>query len=354
MECPKCEREINEDEKNCPYCKYDLVNRPKIQNESNELYSNYKKWILGAIVVLVVIIIIAVSMDDTNKTSSTSMNNTNNSVNRNEEKVRENPYAIFNDYDGAYSFLLLDNNGNGNPFDSVGALEISNGICNVKYTIITKDNQFIKEYTGFAGKNEEKFYITIQKGKTEADDIIYKCEFLDNRLLCELVSEYNLSGCYTKKLELVKVNDSGDLNSIYNQKLQEEKLRRKEEETRKAEQEKQTFIDSCQTYTFEQMARNPQNFKGTKVKLTGEVVQVMADSYSTNLRVNITKKGNYSTYYTDTIYVVYHPESGEDKILEDDIITIYGTSQGDCSYKTVMGSEVTLPNIEAKYITIQK
>lgn len=46
MECPKCEREINADEKNCPYCKYDLVNRPKIQKEESEL-NNHKKWILG-------------------------------------------------------------------------------------------------------------------------------------------------------------------------------------------------------------------------------------------------------------------------------------------------------------------
>ena len=58
MECPKCEREIKADEKNCPYCKYDLVNRPKIQKEESELYSNYKKWIVGGIIVFVAIIII--------------------------------------------------------------------------------------------------------------------------------------------------------------------------------------------------------------------------------------------------------------------------------------------------------
>ncbi|MGN1302426.1 MAG: hypothetical protein ACI4VO_02080 [Clostridia bacterium] len=133
-----------------------------------------------------------------------------------------------------------------------------------------------------------------------------------------------------------------------------EKEQKEAEEKAKKEQEEREFKASCQAYTFEQMARNPDNFKGTNVKVTGEVVQVMSDSYSTNLRVNITKNGTYSTYYTDTIYVVYYPESGEDKILENDIITIYGTSQGDCSYTTVLGSTVTLPNIKAKYITIEK
>ena len=76
MECPKCEREITADEKNCPYCKYDLVNRPKIQKEESELYSNYKKWIVGGIIVFVAIIIIGASMDDTNKTTSSNTNNT--------------------------------------------------------------------------------------------------------------------------------------------------------------------------------------------------------------------------------------------------------------------------------------
>lgn len=31
------------------------------------------------------------------------------------------------------------------------------------------------------------------------------------------------------------------------------------------------------------------------------------------------------------------------KILDDDIITVYGTVVGDYSYETVMGAEVTLP-----------
>ncbi len=310
-----------------------------------------KKWWFWVIVVLVLLICIGANSDNTNTTST----NTNNNTNATEEKVRENPYEVFNDYDGIYSFLLLDDNGSGYPFDSVGAIEINNGTCNIKYTTITKDNEYIREYSGFVGKNQEEFYITIQKGKTEDDDIIYKCEFLDNKLLCELISEFNLSGCsQQKKLEMIKIDGVTNIDLIHNQKLEEEKSRRKEEENRKAEEEKQTFIESCQTYTFEQLARNPDNFKGTNVKLTGEVVQVMEGLYSNSLRVNITKKGNYSTYYTDTIYVNYVPKVGEDKILEDDIITIYGVAQGDYSYTSTMGATITLPFINGKYIIIEQ
>ena len=70
--------------------------------------------------------------------------------------------------------------------------------------------------------------------------------------------------------------------------------------------------------------------------------------------MNITKEGTYSTYYTDTIYVTYTPEEGEDKILEDDIITVYGISQGDYSYTSTIGAQVTLPLISGKYITLEK
>lgn len=45
MECPKCEREIKDNEKNCPYCQYDLVNKPKIEKEENELFTKFKDFI---------------------------------------------------------------------------------------------------------------------------------------------------------------------------------------------------------------------------------------------------------------------------------------------------------------------
>ena len=135
------------------------------------------------------------------------------------------------------------------------------------------------------------------------------------------------------------------------QKEAEEK-RKQEEETARKQQEESEFKASCQTYTFEQMARNPENFKGTNVKVTGEVVQALYGTSSVDLRINITKEGTYTTYYTDTIYVTYYPEEGEDKILEEDIITVYGTSQGDYTYTSTLGTPVTLPLIYGKYIEI--
>ena len=138
-------------------------------------------------------------------------------------------------------------------------------------------------------------------------------------------------------------------------KAREEEERKKEEEEKaKKQKEEADFKKECSVYTFEDLARNPEKIKGTKVKLTGEVVQAMYGTYSNSYRVNITKYGSYSTYYKDTVYVTYYPNSGEDKILEDDIITIWGTAEGDYSYTSTMGATITLPYISAEYIEISK
>lgn len=132
------------------------------------------------------------------------------------------------------------------------------------------------------------------------------------------------------------------------QKAREEQERLEEEQKQQQiEQEKQEFKDSCNVYTYEQLARNPAEMIGTRVKLVGEVIQTMYDGNIVQLRVNITKENGY---YSDTVYVRYIIEG--DRILEDDIITIYGTAMGEVSYTSILGAEITLPYIEAEYVDI--
>ena len=167
-------------------------------------------------------------------------------------------------------------------------------------------------------------------------------------------NEYTTNTVNTSADQTVNNGSNADntINVAEQQETEEEKQARLEQERIQKEQEEQEFKASCQTYTYEQMARNPENFKGTNVKVTGEVIQALYGSEGIDLRVNITKEGNYATYYTDTIYVVYYPEEGEDKILEDDIITIYGTAQGDYTYTSTLGGPITLPLVYGKYIEI--
>lgn len=80
IECPKCERRVKKGEKVCPYCQYDLENRPKIEKEKEVFY---KKWWFWVIVVLAFIIFSCNVLTNTNTTtSSNTINNTNKTSNK--------------------------------------------------------------------------------------------------------------------------------------------------------------------------------------------------------------------------------------------------------------------------------
>lgn len=108
----------------------------------------------------------------------------------------------------------------------------------------------------------------------------------------------------------------------------------------------------CETIDFDSLARNPDSYREQMFKFTGEVIQVIEGDGSADLRLNVTAVTNeYSdwVYYEDTIYVTVRVEEGADKILEEDIITVYGICSGSYTYESILGSQVTLPRIVAMY-----
>lgn len=123
-----------------------------------------------------------------------------------------------------------------------------------------------------------------------------------------------------------------------------------EEFTLSPEEIEEQYKAKCSEYDYETIARNPDEYKGTYAKYTGEVIQVLEYENFYQLRVNITK-GKYDIY-TDTIYVMYFANEGEPRLLEDDIVTIYGVNSGTYSYESVLGATVTLPYVSAEYIEI--
>lgn len=201
----------------------------------------------------------------------------------------------------------------------------------------------------------EEIYHIREKENTEYEK--YTIWFFSSKNNAEKLNEYELGEVTRDEnglLRKINVREKQEEQELAEkkQKEQEEQEKREAEEKIKKEQEEQEFKNNCKVVEYEDLARNPDKIKGQNVKITGEVIQVMQDYTTTNIRVNITKS-DYD-FYTDTVYITYTPEAGEDKILEDDIITIWGTAQGDCTYTTVLGADVTLPLIEAKYIELQQ
>ncbi len=124
--------------------------------------------------------------------------------------------------------------------------------------------------------------------------------------------------------------------------------------------EKKSFIEECNEYDYKEIFRNSNQYKGKQAKFTGEVIQVQESAYGTVLRVNITKDSSYSTYYTDTIYVIYtgiaksEDPDAINRILEEDIITMYGKLDDVETYETILGGSVTIPRFIASYIELKK
>ena len=91
--------------------------------------------------------------------------------------------------------------------------------------------------------------------------------------------------------------------------------------------------------TYEDLARYPDEYEGQKVKFTGTVVQVVEGSSTISIRMAVDDD------YDCMIYGQFDEDILEARLLEDDTITIYGTSAGTVSYESVLGSTITIPGI---------
>lgn len=103
----------------------------------------------------------------------------------------------------------------------------------------------------------------------------------------------------------------------------------------------------CKTYTYDEIARDPDNYYGMYATFTGEVIQVLEDGNSLQMRVDVTR-GKY--YYEDTMFVFYERPEGSSRILEDDIIQMWGQLTGTISYESVMGNTITIPSIDVEFV----
>lgn len=91
--------------------------------------------------------------------------------------------------------------------------------------------------------------------------------------------------------------------------------------------------------SYEQLARTPDDFVGQKVKFSGKVVQVMEGDGTVEIRLSV------NSDYNTVLYGSYSSSIVSSRVLEDDIITIYGTSKGLLSYQSTMGGTITIPHI---------
>ena len=96
--------------------------------------------------------------------------------------------------------------------------------------------------------------------------------------------------------------------------------------------------------TFDNLARNPNNYIGSLVMFSGTVLQVNELTGEIQLRFAINGDSN------QVVYVYFVDSLVSERILDNDILTVYGEGKGLHTYTTILGASVTLPLISANII----
>ena len=114
------------------------------------------------------------------------------------------------------------------------------------------------------------------------------------------------------------------------------------EATTEAAMSEAEYKESCKAVEFKDLTEQNNALEGQKLTFTGRVVQIKGEFF----RMDVTK---VSWGYDDTICFTY---SGNVDFQEHDIITVYGESTGYYTYTSKFGKEITLPNLNVEYITV--
>lgn len=119
----------------------------------------------------------------------------------------------------------------------------------------------------------------------------------------------------------------------------------------KKEETKEEYKKACKEYAYKDVLRNPQKYIGKRIKVTVKISSV----HETSL-VNDTKyyfaysEGEYG-YWTGDRYGIFDKRSKEDmKLLEDDIITVYGEIADPEYTKSLIVNSSEVFCINMKYI----
>lgn len=138
-------------------------------------------------------------------------------------------------------------------------------------------------------------------------------------------------------------NYPGLQNLLIQTRLDEAKYQEAQAEL-KRKQEIANYKNSCIKISYKVLNKNPDKLIGTKVRLTGKIMQIQEENNQTFMLIEVTYKGY--DIWTDNVAVYYE---GTINAYEDDVITLYGEVTGSFSYKSRAGWDMSVPGVLAKY-----
>lgn len=108
----------------------------------------------------------------------------------------------------------------------------------------------------------------------------------------------------------------------------------------------------CQTVDYKELCRYPEKYEGTKIAVKVKVSQIIDANFSGSEKAwrTYTDNSGYGFYADDEYYILDKRGGDAVKILEDDIITVYGEFTGlEKITRALTSTTDELPRIEVKY-----
>lgn len=119
-----------------------------------------------------------------------------------------------------------------------------------------------------------------------------------------------------------------------------------------ADESDDQFKASAQDIPFDDLARNPDANKGKRVHFHGKIVQVIEGDIDTQYRVSV-EQGDYGIWDSNKVIFVSYIRTGNDnRLLEDDIVDLWGTTNGTITYQSTMGGNITIPSVSARIMQL--
>lgn len=106
---------------------------------------------------------------------------------------------------------------------------------------------------------------------------------------------------------------------------------------------------SAKSIPYVQLEKDPASMAGTVVTYTGQVVQYDSATTTSNLRINVTPDGFGG--YNDTIWLDVDPAQTT-KVFRNTVIQFWGEVVGPYTYTSVLGGQITIPEVSAKYVQV--
>lgn len=124
-------------------------------------------------------------------------------------------------------------------------------------------------------------------------------------------------------------------------------------EESKPQESKEDYIKSAKEIAYKDLAREPDQYKGQRIKITVQISQIISGGLFTSGGYRCYEDydlGKGDTWLKKEWFVDYKLPEGASKILEDDVITFYGEFDGTTEMERALtGTKDEVPVLKAVY-----